>query len=633
MDCIDDFKNHLIYLKKNGVLINENVERLSQIILSKLKTSEISLCEEIRDGKKGSVEINGIPFHSRRDPYREANRQLDALIQKKGRHIIFVGAGLGYLLESSFKEKSIDSVLLIESIPEVFFYLINRLNTSLAHKKLNLYFTEDIHTVNFEEILFFMQGKNSSEILIHTHHPSFVAHENMVSKVNHRVKKLLEKRSINQATIIKFQKYWNKNIFLNTKEMIWGGTKNQLVEYLKEFIPQKDILIVGAGPSLKDSMGDIKKFRKNYLIFAADTAFLPLVSQKVIPDVVFAADPQWVNLYFAHSEYANQSVWLLDPVVISSLTHFLQMHNAPLFWWDNDFYFDAKIREFFGNRGSISHGGSVTTNAFSLASELAPNRIILVGQDLSFTGKIAHVKGAALEKRIYFSNYRLKGIENHNYTQLSALPKEYILSINSSEKVFTNAKMKVFIEWFQVISSEMKHKNHPSQLLNSTPKGALLNGFVHKLLEDIYEDKKIDFSLEGNLIDLSKIFSIIKHHHDKKSFGLKDFLDYLHGINRSIKKLLSLYEESIRLNQKLMQKQNMSIMDQLNNNDSKIRKYEDVNTLISLGAQNEILQITEHSSNTSKAELNAIKLYTAMHQSGIRMLQMLKKLQSILNNS
>lgn len=50
--------------------------------------------------------------------------------------------------------------------------------------------------------------------------------------------------------------------------------------------------------------------------------------------------------------------------------------------------------------GVVDFGGSVSTNAVSLAEKMKARNILLVGQDLSFPNKLAHCKGAVLEERL-----------------------------------------------------------------------------------------------------------------------------------------------------------------------------------------------------------------------------------------
>ena len=97
--------------------------------------------------------------------------------------------------------------------------------------------------------------------------------------------------------------------------------------------------------------------------------------------------------------------------------------------------------------GEIPFGGSVSTNAVSLAELMGASNVYFVGQDLAFTGGFAHCKGAILEERLNFKESRYFKREKHNYNQLSALPK--LISVGyDGEKYHSNEKMQIFQKWF-----------------------------------------------------------------------------------------------------------------------------------------------------------------------------------------
>ncbi len=617
------FRKNFDVLNARGIFYAENPEKIQDEIINNITPENFQICADLLSGKINTIEINGITFHSRRDPKKEARRQLDSLKSKNARHIILIGGGLGYLAKEALRDPDVESILLVEPLPEVFYYFVSLLKPdSIPTGKLKILYAGSLDEAGLESILPFLRGKNTSEIVIHTHHPSFVAAESVVGELNLRIRKLIEKRSINQATIIKFQNAWNRNIAANLRVIIRGGKKKDITAWLKDNFPDKDIIIAGAGPSLSTSMESLKKYRGHFLLFAADTAFIPFARSGVIPDITFASDPQVVNAYFAHHRKAAQSIWMMDPVVISAMPHFLQKSGAKIFWWNNDFYMDAMIREYFGDRGGISHGGSVSTNAFSLATEINPPRIILIGQDLSFTGKTAHVRGAALEDRLYYTRTRTFTMENHNFSQLWALPKEPVPSLKKTSGLYTNAKMKVFIEWFNVTAQEYLRKNPSAEILNATADGVFLKNFQHKPLEEIYGDNTAEISSTNHTAEAMDIPMLISPEPDRH----QGFSEHLKSILRGLEKLQDLYTENISLTRKIIRKNNPEWNRRLNANDTKIATYTKENSILSIGAQSSILQITENPELSGHNQWeNSLKLYEALAHSAVRTTQLFRK--------
>ncbi|RME91066.1 MAG: DUF115 domain-containing protein [Candidatus Hydrogenedentota bacterium] len=537
--------------------------------------------------EKRTVQINGIWYHSNRDAVREAKRNLKQF--ENFSHIVFVGAGLGHSVFLAEKLPFVKSILWLEADPEIHYY-ISHLYGKISSKKIQYYFCENPSLDTLEEILPFFQGKPAEKTLIFPHAPSLKARAEKMQRLLYRVQDLIKKRSINQATLIKFQNLWNQNILLNS----YAIYKSKSLYDLENLWQGQHFLIVGAGPSLSMSLEKIRKYQDSFVLLAADTAAIPLAKNGIECDLVFAADPQWLNVYFALNEKVTQFAWALDPAVCSNLVHFLHKHNANLYFWKNPFE-TAKIFQ-PKNAYEVAHGGSASTNAFSFAMACKPASITLIGQDLSFTQQLAHLKGAVLEEKKHEDRSRFQTEEMHNFKQLSALEKIPVRSI-TGENVFTNAKMKVFIDWF-----ENQALNHPAvKMYNATEAGCLLQGFDHIPLEKI--------------VELGSFSKKVKVNHSKISFFQKSYQSIQSDLNRLQKETMYLAD----VYNKLMKNSKKDFLLK------EARKFPQANQMIGYGAQKEILEITE---GTGSAE-NETKFYVALYKSSKRLLSFLKKVDGL----
>jgi hypothetical protein len=129
------------------------------------------------------------------------------------------------------------------------------------------------------------------------------------------------------------------------------------------------------------------------------------------------------------------------------------------------------IEKITGEKGEVTHGGSVSTNAYDFALKIGANPVILTGQDLSFTSGLAHARGSYLDEQMHIKTNRFLSEQDFNRKQLSALPKIFMNGIKGYQ-IFTNQKMVIFKNWFE------KH-NSPS-LINATSDGVILNGVKHE---------------------------------------------------------------------------------------------------------------------------------------------------------
>lgn len=427
--------------------------------------------------ESGTWRLNGRLLHSERDPKREADRAAQALAE--GNAMVAVSCGAGWLLD--VLPPGIRSLLLIE--PSAFVaaaFLLARRYENFAGT-ITLFADDLSRSEALEEVLPWLQGKNLKKTTIYYHAASLAAHKPLYTRAYERVVALFEKRSVNQATIVKFQQLWNKNIFLNQRVIWSSATLNDLLA----LAPPSAIVLAGAGPSLSSSFAELREHRERFLLFAADTALVPLNKAGIYPDVVLAADPQWLNHHFAESPDAARSRWLMDPVVCPAIPHRLQQLGAKAAFWNNVFAADGIFRS--SDRGDVAHGGSVSTNAFDIAVRWLSarqgdtGRLILVGQDLSFSDRQAHCRGAVLEAAVFNRANRLYTMEQHNLRQMKAMPVLWQKGIRQPQ-VRTNGKLRIFHDWFEARAADTDKSR--VRLINATHDGAYLRGYEHLSLSD-----------------------------------------------------------------------------------------------------------------------------------------------------
>jgi len=615
-----NYLNNIQKLNAKNILFN-NIDELNQFIHQNYQSYQNL---EKNSNEQYGITRNSVSYHSKRDPERESSRQIEEAIKKDSKHVIFCGAGLGYLLPAALNHNTILSVLLIEPDPEIFFYLISLINEDSlffkSDKKIYLYCCIKPND-DLETILPYFQSKVFSEITIFNHRPSFQAYPERYTSLKNTINKLMEKRAVNQATIIKFQDIWNKNIILNSFAIFQGRTLN---DFIQKFHGQyQNIIIAGAGPSLHKSFNDLRLYRNQFLLIAADTAYIPLVKNKIIPDLVLASDPQFINGYYVHTPVVNQSIWILDPVVCYLIPHFLQKNKATMYWWNNPFYYDKILQKYSGDRGNIAHGGSVSTNAFDLAAQLNPEKIILVGQDLSFPDNTAHTKGAALEEKIFFKYTRFYSASYHNHKQMTALePVKYPSIQNENNFVKTNAKLKIFIEWFEHRSLILQEKQNLN-IINASVSGVKLKHFKHIQLKQIFSNSE---NRKSHNIEVST---------PAINSNLNNFIDELKTINNDIKKLNQIYQNSYITSQNLKKNLNsasaQNLILQLDKNDKMIGQYYTGNHIISIEAQSIILNINEAKSDLLN---NQTYFYKSMYLAATKINYLISKIiKSPLYNS
>ncbi|MBX3722364.1 MAG: motility associated factor glycosyltransferase family protein [Turneriella sp.] len=568
-------KHAAAFRARHRILGTEPLEKL----LEKLSPDDLAALQE--GVAHGRWYAKGKLLHSERDPRREAKRAAEGFAE--ARALICISAGAGYLLPAL--PAAVKQVLIVESDPfclAAFFLAGEFLN---FRGEITL-FNDSLERADaLEEILPWLQGKNLKRTLIYCHAPLLQIDKGRVTRAYERVLQLFEKRSVNQATIVKFQQLWNKNIFLNRRAMAASGS----MKTIWDIHPPEAIVLAGAGPSLAESYADLKQNRKLFILFAADTALIPLAKAGVYPDFVFSADPQWLNHFFAQSAAAAKSVWVMDPVVCPAIPRFVQHCGAQTLFWNNVFLADTHFR--LEDRGDVAHGGSVSTNAFDVAvawlyrRSAGQGRLILVGQDLSFSNRQAHTKGAVLEAQVYARSHRLRTMEQHNLAQMKAMPVVWQRGIRQ-EKVRTNGKLKIFHDWFEARAADTDKQK--IRLVNATADGARLNGFEHLPLAE---------ALQGVTPHKAPAVAICV------TGTIKPAGDLLGRLSQ-VQKLM-------HENEKLAREKNPASaqIEKLNRNDAEFKSLGFAKEIVALNAQALILKITEQGE-----DVDAPEFYGAMRR-------------------
>ena len=246
------------------------------------------------------------------------------------------------------------------------------------------------------------------------------------------------------------------------------------------------------------------------------------------------------------------------------------------------------IERIIGERGVLTHGGSVSTNAYDFAKRLGASPVIMVGQDLAFSGGYAHARGSYLDEQIHLRRTRFVNAEMHNRFQLTALPKIMVKGI-ADEKVHTNQKMMIFLSWFE--------KRKDDTLINATPEGAYLPGILHKATESLSFDKQLK-AVSAMVDDCMSSLQVDTEVKDKKSRLLKR-LDLM---LKEIDTLIPSLEKAIGFSDNLMELFNKNkndksklnyLLQKLSQTDKLVESQKNIKDFISFSVQRVIHTITE----------------------------------------
>ncbi|OIQ12534.1 motility associated factor glycosyltransferase family protein [Neomoorella thermoacetica] len=388
---------------KNIAFIREKKPHLLEIMDREEKREQIH-CKMVPSrlsGKPGlKLNWNGkeISLHSLYDPVAEARRWVTGLNLEGIRYLGIFGLGLGYHLPHLIQEwPELEKIVVIEPSPEIFRCACNVLDLEQVlvsgkidivvfaaggyeheEKKIECYLTPLFHLGQLDALDFVEYGPYPRIF--------FEAYE-MVRQI---CVTLGRKVRINENTILFFSRMWPQNIFANLLDMV---TSPGIINLFGKFEGRPGI-IVSAGPSLNKNKHLLKQARGKAVVICVGTALRALLKEDIIPDLVITLDGAEAN--YRHFEGLRTGE---IPLVFVPTAHYkiLEEHKGlkfvvgggnPLIDW---------TCQFIETKGLLNFGGSVAHAAFDLALRMGCNPVILVGQDLAYTGGESHARGTVYE--------------------------------------------------------------------------------------------------------------------------------------------------------------------------------------------------------------------------------------------
>ena len=222
-----------------------------------------------------------------------------------------------------------------------------------------------------------------------------------------------------------------------------------------------------------------------------------LYTNGIKADFVVSVDPQEKNtLFLLYSGYKD-SILVLESA--GSFISLLKYNTGKTVLYDSIFPLYDEMVKYWGNKGRLLSGGSVSTTAFDLARFLECSPIIMIGQDMAFSDKMTHFQGNILEEFLYYRINRFNTYEAYNSRMLLFADK---IEINGQKgaRVQTDRKFLTFIDWFK---REIKATR--GKVINATEGGAFIEGADHLNLEKTIElycgrnlSKEITFLTQNN---------------------------------------------------------------------------------------------------------------------------------------
>lgn len=591
-------ENNLNAIKKN---IKAYPLNFLDLLDSAKKEDDISL--EVIETKSNNLSAkvikNGksVLLHSAYDPIKEANTLIKEIEDDVDVVFIF-GIGGGYLI-NAIKKLNINIVVIEPSI-SFFNLLIDnfKLDKILEDSKITFF----IGGNDIEDIEKFISLKTTKKVkfFITRSYSNLFTDDALFYQT--KVLSIIDKKTININTILRFDKLWAYNIASNVVEISTHYGVNKFFDKYKN-IPA---VVVSAGPSLEKNIRKLKELKDKAIIIAVDTAMKPLSSHNISPHFVITIDPQKKNSKYFRNVNFKDTVLIAESSVDNEA---ISSFKGAIYFLDSIFPLAKYFMRPLGKRGDITMGGSVSTAAYDFAIRIGANPIIMLGLDLSFPNHQTHIKGSYHEENFFTEIGKLDSYDSRIYKVLVSGNLREEKNVYG-ESVFTDSRFDMYRNWYE----EQCKINSSKKFYNATEGGVII-----KAMENITVDELLK-KLDNINIEIDKNSEEL----NKKNEILLSIKTGLEKIDAEIIELKPYVLNAIKLcdeiNSELKRHRKVDkLLEKLSESDIKILNISKVNEFLGVTMQRVIKSITEgfefEDSNYDKSILGSFKLYEAMRDS------------------
>jgi hypothetical protein len=443
------------------------------------------LVKETPSGKFTLVYRNSreVRLHSGYDPDREAERAVEGFSIGRASVIAVYGIGLGYHLGHLKRRFPGKRIIAIEHDPEVA-EISRRLYPAHLEDVPVITSTAGLSAV-FEE----MDIAGFRGIAHFIHRPSYLLHDAFYESVMRDMGRYVSSKISDLLTRFEFEEGWVENILLNLSNLF---TSTRVGRLFGAFNGCPGV-IVSAGPSLAGNVDLLALMRGRALIVSVDTAFRVLMRKKISPHLVMSLDAQRYSIKHFLPPGVGEAALVADLVccpavprsfqgrkIVSTTSKYyadgsgaLKRETTPLVGW---------IDKDAGAVGDIQSGGSVATSAFDLLLNLGCSPIILVGQDLAYTGREIHAAGTYHNDEWLPRVNRFNNLDTINQAGIRRRKIKRVAAYGGRGEVVSDFVFDLYRSWFEDSARKVS-----VPVINATEGGARINHMEEMTLAGVIE--------------------------------------------------------------------------------------------------------------------------------------------------
>ncbi len=253
-------------------------------------------------------------------------------------------------------------------------------------------------------------------------------------------------------------------------------------------------ILVAAGPSLDGNIEHLRRAKGHAFILAVNASVRPLKEAGVKPDMVAVVEGLDLR------SQLTESGWIEEMTLAPALNSHPGFFDLPVKYLMPILDYSTPCSEWFSRAlgwTRLPSGGSVACTGFAILHALGCDPIVLVGQDLAYTGGASYSRSTTFGRRQMDFDEKTKTLlaveRNQDIEEIRTsngldpmirLRAEEVDAYGGQGTVCTTGMYKLFRSWFE---SAARTWADDRKLINATEGGARIRDFEEIPLGDVVE--------------------------------------------------------------------------------------------------------------------------------------------------